>query len=174
MGIGRRLFLVWLIASAIWLGLVWAYIRAGGWFPGKWEVFYTLRNDVGPPPTGSYGVDTPLPRPLYEIIRSPSAERLPVTFQPRGWQSGSQWEYRLNVGQWEPQGFPDGSKLWLQPALTQADKTYIAEQFWDQRWPRWKMLLGPWLPSAAIPPLGLLFALWALRLAVVAIRNRPQ
>jgi hypothetical protein len=172
-GIGRKLLVVWLIASAGWLGLVYFYLRAGGWWPGKWEVFYTLRDDVGAPPATPYTVDTPLPRPLYEIIRSPSQEKLPVVFQPRGWQSGSPWDYRLNVGQWVPREFPDGSKLWLQPALSEADKTYIAGEFWNQRWSRWDTLLRPFLPSALIPPLGLFLALWAARAAVIVMRDRP-
>jgi len=173
MGLGRRLFLLWLIASAAWLGLVYFYLTAGGWWPGKWEVFYTLREDIGEPPDTSYGLDTPLPRPLYEIIRSPSQERLPVVFQPRGQQGGSQWDHRLNIGQWVPREFPDGAKLWLQPALAEADKNYIAQQFWNQRWSRWDMLLRPWLPSALIPPLGLLLALWAARAVAVIVRDRP-
>ncbi len=174
MGIGRKLFLLWLIASAIWLGLVYFYLTTGGWWPGKWEASYPLRDDIGEPPPGPYGVDSPLPRPLYEIIRSPSVERLPVLFQPRGIQGISAWDTRLNVGQWTPREFPDGSKLWLQPALTEEDKDYIAREFWDQRWPRWSMLLRPWLPSALIPPLGLLFALWAWRLVAVAIKDKPR
>jgi hypothetical protein len=173
LGLGRKLFLVWLIASAIWLGLVYFYLTTGGWWPGKWEVFYTLRDGIGEPPDTPYGLNTPLPRPLYEIIRSPSQERLPVTFQPRGWQSRSQWDYRLNIGQWEPREFPDGSKLWLQPALTDDDKNYIAGVFCAERWSRWDMLLRPWLPAALIPPLGLLLALWAIRALVVIVKDKP-
>ena len=172
MGIGRRLFLLWLVASAAWLGLVYFYLVAGGWFPGKWEVFYTLRDDAGEPPPGPYGVDSPLPRPLYEIVRSPAAEKLPVTFQPRGWQSGSAWDARLNIGQWAPREFPDGSKLWLQPALDDDDKDYIAREFWRQRWSRWKKLIEPWLPAALMPPLGLFLALWVLRQLAALVRGR--
>jgi hypothetical protein len=65
MGIGRRLFLAWLIARLLWLAVVYAFLRTGGWCPGKWEVFYTLREGIGEPPDTPYGLDTPLPRPLY-------------------------------------------------------------------------------------------------------------
>ena len=156
MGIGRKLLVLWIVASLGWLGLVYFYLRAGGWFPGKWEVLYALRADAGEaPPPASYRLETPLPRPLYEIIRSPAAEKLPVIFQPRGIQGLSAWDNRLNIGQWVPREFPDGSQLWLQPALSEADKRYIAEEFWRQRWSRWRMLLEPWLSSALVPPLAL-------------------
>lgn len=173
MGLGRRLLIGWLIASAVWLGLVYLYLTNGGWFPGHWEVRYPLREGIGEPPAENYTVSTPLPRPLYEIIRSPSAEQLPVVFQPRGIQGISAWDTRLNVGQWEPQRFADGSKLWLQPALTEADRRYIADAFWRQRWSRWRTLLQPWLPTAAIPPLGLFGLLWAVRQLVLTIKDRP-
>ena len=72
-----------------------------------------------------------------------------------------------------PREFPDGSLLWLQPALSDADKTYIEREFWNQRWSRWDTLLRPFLPSALLPPLGLLLVLWAARAAVIVMRDRP-
>jgi hypothetical protein len=32
---------------------------------------------------------------------------------------------------------PDGSQLYVPESLSKADRTRIAEQFWDQRWGRW-------------------------------------
>jgi hypothetical protein len=32
---------------------------------------------------------------------------------------------------------PDGSKLYMPASLSEAVRTRIAEQFWDQRWGRW-------------------------------------
>jgi hypothetical protein len=68
----------------------------------------------------------------------------------------------------------DSSQLWLQPALSDNDKNYIAGVFWAERWSRRDRLLRPWLPSALIPPLGLLLALWAVRALVVIVKDKPS
>jgi hypothetical protein len=71
-------------------------------------------------------------------------------------------------------GLGNGSQLWLQPALTDNDKNYITGVFWAERWSCWDRLLRPWLPSALIPPLGLLLALWAVRALVVIVKDKTS
>lgn len=171
MKLGRWLFMLWLAASALWLALVALYLSAGGWVPGKFEVVYPLRDDVGEAPPVIYRIDAPSPRPLYEIIRSPAAEKLPMVFQWRGTQGDTKWNTILNVGQWEPREFPDGARLWLQPALSDTDKTYIAEAFWAERWSRWYKLLRPFAGEALLPPLVFLLLLWGGKVMMVTVRE---
>jgi hypothetical protein len=172
MKIWRWLFLLWFVVSALWITLVVFFVYAGGWFPGHWEVFYTLRENIGAPPPGPHYSNAPLPRPLYEIIRSPAAEKLPVIFQPRGIQGGPPWDFVLNVGQWEPHEFPDGAKLWLRPDLSAADRRYIVDRFWAERWSRWYMLLWPFAWEGLMPPLALFILLWMVKSFAGEVRQK--
>jgi hypothetical protein len=59
--------------------------------------------------------------------------------------------------------FPGGETLDLPADLTDADRDYIKQVFWDQRWKRWDDTLGPFVRAAIFVPLGLFIVLWLVR-----------
>jgi hypothetical protein len=62
---------------------------------------------------------------------------------------------------------PDGSRIYMRDGYNEADKNYIAQQFWDQRWSRWGDAAGV-IAAWAFVPCILLFVLgysflWVVR-----------
>jgi hypothetical protein len=107
-------------------------------------------------------MDGPLRHPLYEIIRSPAAEKLPLTFQWRGYSTGP-WNQHIHARDLPRFSFPGGETLDLPADLTDADREYVKQAFWDQRWKRWNDTLGPFVRAAIFVPLGLFIVLWLAR-----------
>jgi len=111
MNVGRGLFRAWILVSVLWIilgGSVIAYTIVG---PDTiWGSFQPWLTDeeVGLPPRAEQ----------KQLSRSFSPIRL----------------VRDNMVRVE---MPDGSQLYVLDSLSEADRTRIAEQFWDQRWSRW-------------------------------------
>jgi hypothetical protein len=59
--------------------------------------------------------------------------------------------------------FPSGETLDLPAELTDADREYVKQTFWGQRWMRWKDTLGPFAATAILLPLALFVVLWLVR-----------
>ncbi|HEV2000989.1 MAG TPA: hypothetical protein VGQ97_10965 [Xanthobacteraceae bacterium] len=138
---------VWIMAAAVFHSATWVQ------FGGRWQAIYPLRADLEPWKP-EWKLSDPK-KPLYDVIRSPSAEKLRVEFEYRGWQ-GNPWNQYLNAQPWDRYTYPDTSTLDLNRALTDADKKYLADAFWDQRWGRWEASLKPLAGWALIPPALLL------------------
>ena len=56
--------------------------------------------------------------------------------------------------------FPGGETLDLPADLTDADRDYVKQAFWDQRWKRWDDTVGPFVRWAIFVPVGLFGVLW--------------
>lgn len=162
MGIGRTTFKVWLTASIVWIIAVGIVVNAGGFFPAYYQTEFPLRVDLEPWQSG-WKTSDPLRKPLYEIIRVPSAEKLPFKFHYRGYQ-GSVWNQHIHAHEMPSFVFPSGETLDLPTELTDADRDYVKKAFWDQRWSRWKEELGPYARAAVFVPLGALAILWIVGL----------
>jgi len=163
MKVRRSLSLAWVLFSIVWL--ICIGVLASKRVPAKiastkYSYAYQLRADTNPN-------STDWSRPLYEVIHSPSAERLESQFDPVDWDYHSEWDDYAKEGKLKIIEFPDHSKLYLSPALVEADQTYLSQQFWDQRSARWSKTLEPWLAAAAFPPIILLLSglgtMWMVR-----------
>jgi len=102
--------------------------------------------------------------PFYETMQSPSAEKLSIMFFPVDWQKKIDWEKDATMTKVD---MPDGSRIYMTANYNEADQSYIAKQFWDQRWGRWGYAAGL-VALWAFVPCALLFilgyaALWVGR-----------
>ena len=161
MGIGRNAFKIWLTASIVWIIALGTAIYAGSVFPAGYQANFPLRADLEP-----WNKDWPLHGPLrhslYEIIRSPAAEKLPLTCQWRGYSSGP-WNGHIHTRDLPRFTFSGGETLDLPPELTDADRDYVKQSFWDQRWKRWDNSVGPFIRAAIFVPLTGFVVLWLVR-----------
>ncbi len=172
MGISWKWFKIWLTATIVFWICISILASAGGFFPGRFQVSYQLRDGLEPWKKGEWQVDDPLKKPLYEIIHSPSQEKLPVKFEWRGYQ-GPVWNQHVHSRKTETFSYPDGATLDLPTALNDADKEYIKDAFWDQRWSRWWDLLGSFIKTGILLPLGVLAILWVARVLRTTISDAP-
>jgi hypothetical protein len=101
-------------------------------------------------------------RPYYENHRSPSAEKLAVTFSELGREYVDAWNKNLNEGKLTIVRFDDHSLLYLDTDLTQADQEYLARAFWNQRWGRYAEICKMWAAVLVGPPIALFILGWAL------------
>jgi hypothetical protein len=156
MNVGRGLFRAWILISILWMlgaGLTayamvapasvsGAFQPEGSTWNGKpWEV------DPAPPPLPpGYHLDAH--KPFYQVMRSPAAENLSVRFFEVEQRYRSQWD---NDASMSVVTFPDGSRVYMHAAYSDTDKSYIAGQFWDQRWGRWGYAAGIVAAWAFVP-----------------------
>jgi len=76
-------------------------------------------------------------RPYYENMRSPSIEKLAVSFSQLGYEYVEPWDKLVKDGRMNIVSFPDRSALYLDTLLTKEDQEYLSGAFWDQRWRRY-------------------------------------
>jgi len=158
MNVGRGLFRAWICLTVLWLiGAGWSAYES---IPreilrGKWGYVNEVRDDVDP-----NNLDVSLP--YYENMRSPSDERIAVTFYELEYQLSSDWDKAVRAGEVAFKKMPDGSSLYLDPRLTKDDQEYLAEAFWDQRSWRYAGLIWHWLPIFVVPPIVLFILGWVI------------
>jgi hypothetical protein len=172
-GLGLKAFKILLTASIVWSMAVGTAIHAGGVFPAGYQANFPLRADLEPWKK-EWQMHGPLRHPLYEIIRSPAAEKLALTFRWRGY-SNDPWNGHIHLRDLPRFSFPGGETLDLPADLTDADREYVKQAFWDERWERWGDTLGPFVRAAILVPLGLYVVLWlARRLKIWRIGREPE
>jgi len=169
-GIGRKAFKIWLTTTIVWIITIGTTIYAGGVFPVAYQANFPLRTDLEPWQR-EWQMDGPLRHPLYEIIRSPAAEKLPLTFQWRGY-STTPWNQHIHARDLPGFNFPGGETLDLPADLTDADRDYVKQVFWDQRWKRWNDTLGPFVRFAILGPLGFFVVLWLARWSRIRLAGK--
>jgi hypothetical protein len=160
-GIGRKAFKIWLTTSIVWIIAICTMIYAGGVFPAGYQANFPLRADLEPW-QDEWPMHGPLRHPLYEIIRSPAAEKLPLTFPWRGYSNGP-WNGHIHTRDLPRFSFPGGETLDLPAELTDADREYVKQAFWEQRCKRWGETLGPFARAAIFVPLTFFVVLWLAR-----------
>ena len=171
MGIRRTTFKVWLASSIVWIIAIGIMVNAGGFFPAHYQADFPLRAELEPWQPEWKTSDPLLRKPLYEIIRSPAAEKRPLTFRYRGYQ-GQVWNQHINARMLPEFTFPSGETLDLPAELTDADRDYVKKAFWDQRWSRWKEELGPYARTAILVPLAALVILGVARLVRTTVTGK--
>jgi hypothetical protein len=160
-GIGRKAFKIWLTASIVWITTIGIAVYVGAVFPAGYQANFPLRADLEPW-NNEWSMHGPLRRPLYEIIRSPAAEKLSLTFQWRGYSNGP-WNQHIHDRDLPRFVFASGETLDLPTELTDVDREYVKKALWDQRWKRWGETLGPFVRSAIFVPFGFFVVLWLAR-----------
>ena len=68
--------------------------------------------------------------------------------------------------------FPGGETLDLPADLTDADRDYVKQAFWDQRWKRWDDTLGPFVRWAIFVPVGFFVVLWLARWSKIRLAGK--
>jgi hypothetical protein len=159
MNVGRGLFRAWILVTVLWcfgVGALAYTIVPDQLSHGKWQYVYEMRDRKDVP---DWAIDWK--RPLYEIMRSPSIEKLKVGFSELGYEYVQQWDKHVAEGRMMA-SFPDGSLLYLDKQLTQADQECLARAFWDQRWRRYAEIGKTWAAVLVGPPIALFIIGWAL------------
>jgi Protein of unknown function (DUF2569) len=155
---GRGLLRAWILLTVIWLiGMgILAYSlvssEVGSW---KWQYVHQMRKEID-----INKVDWS--RPYYENMRSPSKEKLSVTFSEVGYEFVDTWNKRVKDGYMVIVPMRDGSTLYLDTDLTKADQHYVATAFRNQRWSRYLNVTKTWIAILLVPPIILLILGWAL------------
>jgi hypothetical protein len=160
----RGLWRAWIFVAILWVigtsALTWL-ILPESIASRKYQYIFAMRGDVPDPNNVDWN------KPLYEIMRSPSRDKLSVAFDFVPYQYISSRDEDVNKGTEIRVEFPDGSKLYLNVGLNGDDRTYLSAAFWDQRWVRWGKEGLPWLAGAIVPPIILLllgsFLFWVVR-----------
>ena len=158
MNVGRGLFRAWIFVTVLWcigVGALAYTIVPGQLSHGKWQYVHQMRKDVEP-----WKEDWT--RPYYENMRSPSVEKLAVSFDELGYEYVERWKKYVADGTMTAISFPDGSLLYLDTHLTQPDQEYLARAFWDQRWWRYAEIGKTWAAVLVGPPIALFIIGWAL------------
>jgi len=164
MNVGRGLFRAWIFLTVLWLigaGAFAYYIIEGEVSHWKWIYINQWREDVRQPTLEEIFEGRPIP-PYYEMYRSPSAEKLSVTFDEVDRLLG-EWDQFVKDGTAKIVKMPDDSSLYLSTReLTEQDQQYIAKAFWDQRWRRYASFAKFWVPMLVVPPIVLFILGWAI------------
>src|SRR5262245_21974378 len=100
---------VWLTCTLLCIIARGIVLDAGGLFADHYQNNLPLRDGLESWQK-EWNTSGPLRRPLYEIIRSPSAEKLPLQFQYRGYQ-GAYWNQHIHARQMPSYTFPGGETL---------------------------------------------------------------
>lgn len=146
------LAVLWAIGT-IWLG---ALIVQESMQRQRFQYLYKMRDNAPKPWEQDWK------KPLYEIVKSPAKQSLPVSFAVLEYQYWDAWDKDVVAGAMTAPKFPDGSALYMSASLTKEDQDYIARGFWDQRWDRRWLLIWPWIIGLVAPPIVLFIFGWAL------------
>ena len=117
---------LWLIGA----GTLAYFITRGEVSHWKWQYVHEARTNTLPG-------EVDWSRPYYEMMRSPSAENLAVTFMKLEYQYTQEWDQFVKDGKLKIVKMPDDSLLYFSTDLTEQDQLYLAKAFWDQRWWRY-------------------------------------
>jgi len=156
--VGRGLFRAWILLTIIWLIGVGAMIyvlvpdEVGRW---KWQYVHEMRREIDLEKAD-------WTRPYYENMRSPSIEKLAVSFSQLGYEYVEPWDKLVKDGKMNIVSFPDRSALYLDTLLTKEDQEYLSGAFCDQRWRRYGKIAGTWGAIAVAPSVVMLIIGWAL------------
>jgi hypothetical protein len=149
LAVGRGLFRAWIAVTALWL-LAGAAIGGVGITR---EIVRGQYQAAGHIQGGKAASEVDWTLPFYDVIRSPSREHLNVTFHLIDYRRHHEWETSDRV---VVRDFPDYSRLYIQIGYDKDDRSYIAEQFWEQRWQRWGKTAATIAAIMMVPP-ALLF-----------------
>jgi hypothetical protein len=157
MNLARGLFQGWLFFSTLW-------IIGGGFLVYMIHEAETVSGTFTSVLEFKAGVDINSDRLLSdklvsESMRSPSAEKRRVQFSLLRARHAPEPNNSMDL---ERIGMPDGSRLYINLGYSEADRAYIARQFWDQRWIRWASAAGTVALWTVVPCILLLVVGYAV------------
>ena len=158
MNVGRGLFRGWIFLTVLWLigaGTLAYFIIRDEVSHWEWQYVHEARTNTLPG-------EVDWSRPYYEMMRSPSAENLAVTFMELEYQYTQEWDQFVKDGKLKIVKMPDDSLLYFSTDLTEQDQLYLAKAFWDQRWWRYVSFIKFWGPVLVVPPIVLFILGWAI------------
>ena len=147
MNVTRGLWRAWIFVTVLWvIGTAWAaYLALPSSIALKRHYMELMKWAAGKPPKESL-------TPVFSVVE---------------WQQVFDWDKRANEGKLVSVRFPDNSVLYLNAEMPEADKSYIAAAFWDQRWKRYWEVALPYLYGGVGLPIALLligsFLVWVGR-----------
>jgi GYF domain 2 len=128
--VGRGLFRAWVVVSALWI--------AGTSVVGYWtvvpDVVHGNFQAEGRIKVGLDPANFDPKKPFYDQVRSPSVEKLKVTFLPLDWATRSKFDEDAFMKKFEVE---NGGFVYMPKSYNNEDTKYIVLQFVDQSWGRW-------------------------------------
>jgi hypothetical protein len=124
MNVSRGLLRAWILISVLWIvgaGSLAYILISPDTVKGNFQPAGHTKGGIKP-----WQVD--YSKPFYETMRSPSAEKLTITFFPVDWQSKIEWDKDARMTKLD---MPDGSRIYMPAAYNNEDRNYIAKQYWD-------------------------------------------
>ena len=161
MNMRRGLFRAWILLTIIWLigvSTLAYFIIPDEVRLSKWHYVHHMREDISiidPNKIDWF-------RPYYENMRSPSKEKLPVSFSELNYEYFDAWDKNVKDGKLVIISLPDHSSLYLNTYLTEEDQNYIAAAFWNQRWSRYGNIAKTWIAFLLAPPIVAFIFGWPL------------
>ena len=157
MNLARGLFQGWVFFSVLW-------IIGGGFLVYMIHEAETVSGTFTSVLEFKPGVDINSDRLLSdksfsELMRSPSAEKRRVEFFLLRARHAPEPNNSKDL---EKVGMPDGSQLYINLGYGEADRTYIARQYWGQRWGRWASAAGTVALWTLVPCITLFVVGYAL------------
>jgi hypothetical protein len=151
MNLSRGLLRAWILISVLWIagaGFTAYTIVAPEALHGRFQPRVEMKKGT----TAEQVEKIDFSKPFYDFVVSPSRSFLTIVFSLD--QITAQ-----ELAQFILVDFPDGSSLYLPAGYNGADRAYISQQFWDQRWSRWGHAAGvvalwAFLPCTLIFVLG--------------------
>jgi hypothetical protein len=156
MNLARGLFQGWVFFSVLWViggGFLVYMIHEAETVSGTFTSVLEFKAGVD---TNS---DTLLSDKLSQSMRSPSAEKRRVEFSLLRARHAPAPNNSKDL---EKIGMPDGSQLYINLGYSEADRTYIVKQYWDQRWSRWVSAAGTVVLWTLVPCIALFVVGYAL------------
>jgi hypothetical protein len=157
----RKIFRVWTLISALWVAALGAL--ALEFVPEMYQSRYWYVLELQKE-TDSSKIDWK--KPLYDLMLSPSKEKLTPTFTELEPPYSNEWDRSVKNGSLKVFQDADGGKLYLISGLSAQDTAYIEKAFVASRWKRHAKILFYWAALIAVPPMSLamlgLAMLWAM------------
>jgi hypothetical protein len=144
-------FRAWVLISALWaagLGALALVFVPEMYQSGYWYVL-ELRKD-----TDISKIDWK--RPLYDLILSPSKEKLTPIFTELGSGYSNEWDKGVKDGSLKLFQDAEGARLYLKSGLSAQDTAYIEEAFVASKWNRHAKILSYWAALIVGPPMATL------------------
>lgn len=95
-------------------------------------------------------------KPLYDLIVSPSKEKLTPIFTELGSRYSNKWDQGVKDGTLNLFKAIDGATLYLQPELNAQDTAYIEKAFVASQWKRDGEIFWYWTALIVGPPIAIL------------------
>lgn len=145
----QGVFRAWVLISALWVfalgGLAQMFVPEMYQWGRYWYVL-ELRKDMD-----ISKIDWK--KPLYELILSPSKEKLTPVFTDLGSDPSNEWDKGVKDGTLKVFQQADDATLYMKSGLSAQDTAYIEKAFVASKWKRHAKILSYWVALIVGPPI---------------------